>query len=149
MLDESLSRIDQVLERKSLFKRLGAGSSSEIQPIAANIDTLFIVTSCNEEFKESRLERYLALCAEAGAMPVIVLTKADLIDDVDSYVSRARSTQSGVPIETANALDPATLDGVRSWIDGASTVALVGSSGVGKSSLLNSLAGHTLAANGK
>ncbi len=148
VLDESLSRIEQVLERKSLFKRLGAGSSREIQPIAANIDTLFIVTSCNEEFKESRLERYLALCAEAGAMPVIVLTKADLVDDVDAYVSRARRTQAGVPVETANALDPATLDGVRSWIDGASTVALVGSSGVGKSSLLNSLAGHTLAATG-
>ena len=80
--DESLSRIEKILERKSLFKRLGAGESNELQPIAANIDTLFIVTSCNEEFKESRLERYLALCKEAGAMPVIVLSKADLVEDV-------------------------------------------------------------------
>lgn len=149
VLDESFSKINQVLERKSLFKRLGAGRTGEIQPIAANIDILFIVTSCNEEFKESRLERYLALCAEAGAMPVIVLTKADLVDDVDDYVRRARSTQAGVPVETANALDPATLDGVRAWIDSTSTVALVGSSGVGKSTLLNTLAGRSLTATGE
>lgn len=146
VLDESLTRIEQVLERKSLFKRLGAGSGTEIQPIAANIDTLFIVTSCNEEFKESRLERYLALCDEAGAMPVIVLTKIDLTDDADIYINRARSVQAGVPVEIANALDPATLDGIRTWIEDNSTVALVGSSGVGKSTLLNTLAGHSLAA---
>lgn len=149
VLDESLARIEQVLDRKSLFKRLGAGSHNEIQPIAANIDILFIVTSCNEEFKESRLERYLALCAEAGAMPVIVLTKTDIADDTDTFVQRARSVQAGVPIETANALDPNSLDGVRAWIGRTSTAALVGSSGVGKSTLLNTLAGHSLAATGE
>lgn len=149
VLDESLSRIEQVLERKSLFKRLGAGSSNAIQPIAANIDILLIVTSCNEEFKESRLERYLALCAEAGALPVIVLTKADLVDDTHSYVSRACNTQAGVPVKTVNARDPDTLDGVRSWIEKTSTVALVGSSGVGKSTLLNTLAGRSLTATGE
>ena len=146
VLDESLTRIEQVLQRKSLFKRIGAGSSTEIQPIAANIDTLFIVTSCNEEFKESRLERYLTLCVEAGATPVIVLTKTDLTDDTDTYISRARSVQAGVPVETINALDPTTLDGVRAWIDDNSTVALVGSSGVGKSTILNALAENPLAA---
>lgn len=146
VLDESLTKIEQVLERKSLFKRIGAGSGTEIQPIAANIDTLFIVTSCNEEFKESRLERYLTLCAEAGATPVIVLTKTDLTDDTDTYISRARSVQAGVPVETINALDPATLDGVRAWIDDDSTVALVGSSGVGKSTILNALAENSLTA---
>ena len=146
VLDESLTRVEQVLERKSLFKRIGAGRDTKIQPIAANIDTLFIVTSCNEEFKESRLERYLALCNEAGAMPVIVLTKIDLTDDTDSFISRARNVQAGVPVETANALDPTTLDGVRAWIDDYTTVALVGSSGVGKSSLLNALAESSLAA---
>jgi ribosome biogenesis GTPase len=146
VLDESLKRIERVLERKSLFKRVGAGSSTDIQPIAANVDILFIVTSCNEEFKESRLERYLALCAEAGAMPVIVLTKTDLAEDTDAYVRRARSVQPGIAVETANALDPETLDGVRAWIDETSTIALVGSSGVGKSTLLNALAGQLLAA---
>ncbi|WP_432695557.1 ribosome small subunit-dependent GTPase A [Marinobacterium sp. YM272] len=148
VLDASLTRIEQVLERKSLFKRLAAGERNEIQPIAANIDLLFILTSCNEEFKESRLERYLALCAEAGASPVIVLTKADLASDRDSYIQRARSTQAGVPVEAVNALDPSSLDSVRCWIDKTTTVALVGSSGVGKSTLLNSLAGHTLTATG-
>ena len=148
LLDESLSRIEKVLERKSLFKRMGAGAANELQPIAANIDTLFIVTSCNSEFSESRLERYLALCAEAGAMPVIILTKADLVEDADSYIRRARQTQAGIPVEAVNALDPSSLDGVRSWIDRTSTVALVGSSGVGKSTILNTLAGHTLATTG-
>jgi ribosome biogenesis GTPase len=147
VLDESLSRIEHVLARKSLFKRLGAGSAGDIQPIAANIDILFIVTSCNEEFKESRLERYLTLCAEAGAMPVIILTKTDLVEDIDDYVRRARSVQSDVPVETANALDSTTLDGVRAWIDQTATAAIVGSSGVGKSTLLNTLAGHSVAAN--
>jgi ribosome biogenesis GTPase len=146
VLDEQLAKIDRVLERKSLFKRVGAGSDPDYQPIAANIDTLFIVTSCNEEFKESRLERYLSLCNEAGAMPVIVLTKTDLADDTDTYISRARSVQAGVPVETANAVDPDSLAGVRAWLDENATVALVGSSGVGKSTLLNALAGSPLAA---
>jgi ribosome biogenesis GTPase len=146
VLDESLTRIEQVLERKSLFKRIGAGGGTEIQPIAANIDILLIVTSCNEEFKESRLERYLTLCVGAGAMPVIVLTKTDLTNDTDTYICRARSVQAGVPVETTNALDPNTLDGVRTWIDESSTVALVGSSGVGKSTILNALAENSLAA---
>lgn len=145
VMDESLTRVEQVLERKSLFKRIGAGTSTGFQPVAANIDTLFVVTSCNEEFKESRLERYLTLCNEAGAMPVIVLTKTDLTDNTADYVIRARSVQAGVPVETANALDPTTLDGVRAWINDSSTVALVGSSGVGKSTLLNSLTGDSLA----
>jgi ribosome biogenesis GTPase / thiamine phosphate phosphatase len=148
VLNESLSRIERVLERKSLFRRLAAGKNNEIQPIAANIDILFIVTSCNEEFNESRLERYLALCAEAGAIPVIILTKADLVADSNIFVQRARSVQAGVPVETANALDPTSIDGVRAWIDSTSSVALVGSSGVGKSTLLNTLAGHSLAATG-
>lgn len=149
VLDESLSIIEQVLDRKSLFKRIASGKNTEVQPIAANIDTLFILTSCNEEFKESRLERYLALCSEAGAMPVIILTKIDLTNDMDAFVDRARSTQAGVPIETVNALDPATLDGVKAWIDENSTIALVGSSGVGKSTLLNALAGRVLATTSK
>jgi ribosome biogenesis GTPase len=146
VLDESLTRIEEVLERKSLFKRIGAGTTTEFQSVAANIDTVFIVTSCNEEFKESRLERYLALCNEAGAMPVIVLTKVDLTDDTAQYIDRARSVQDTVPVESVNALDPATLNGVRAWISDNATVALVGSSGVGKSTLLNSLAEDSLAA---
>ncbi len=148
ILDETHTRIEQVLERKSLFKRIGSGNTTQFQPIAANIDVVFIVTSCNDEFKESRLERYLALCDEAGAIPVIILTKVDLLDDAGGYIERARSVQSGVAVEVVNALDPSTLDGVKGWIEGNSTIALVGSSGVGKSTLLNALAEDTLAATG-
>lgn len=148
VLDKTRTRIEQVLERKSLFKRIGSGNTTQFQPIAANIDVVFIVTSCNDEFKASRLERYLALCEEAGATPVIILTKVDLADDISSYIERARSVQSGVAVEGVNALDPSTLDGVKGWIGGNATVALVGSSGVGKSTLLNALAGDTLAATG-
>jgi len=148
ILDETRTRIEQVLARKSLFKRIGSGNTTQFQPIAANIDVVFIVTSCNEEFKESRLERYLALCNEAGAIPVIVLTKVDLTDDIESYIERARSVQSGVAVEQVNALDPSTLDGVKGWIGGNATIALVGSSGVGKSTLLNALAEGALAATG-
>jgi ribosome biogenesis GTPase / thiamine phosphate phosphatase len=145
VLDTSLCRIEKVLERKSLFKRLAAGVSTEVQLIAANIDTIFIVTACNEEFNESRLERYLTLCVESGAVPVIVLTKIDVCDEPDLYSDRARSVKANIPVEMVNALDSSSMDGVRAWIDANSTVALVGSSGVGKSTLLNTLAGHTVA----
>ncbi len=148
ILDESLARVEQVLDRKSLFKRIGSGNTTQFQPIAANIDVVFIVTSCNEEFNESRLERYLALCNDAGAMPVIILTKADLTDDTSQFIERARTLQSAVAVEAVSALDPSSLDGVRGWIDNNATIALVGSSGVGKSTLVNALAGDELAATG-
>ena len=135
VLDDQYSRVERVLDRKSIFRRVAAGGKTEIQLIAANIDILFVVTSCNEEFKESRLERYLALAVEAGVIPVVVLTKIDLSDDSDSYAERARSV--GVPVESINALDRNTFDGVIAWIERGSTIALVGSSGVGKSTLLN------------
>lgn len=148
VLDAQRTTVERVLERKSLFRRVAAGEKADVQVIAANIDILFVVTSCNEEFSESRLERYLALAAEAGALPVVVLTKTDLAGDPDSYVDRARCVQSGVAVEPVNALDQEALGGVSAWIEPGSTIALVGSSGVGKSTLLNSLAGHDIAATG-
>lgn len=145
VLDSSSLRIERVLDRKSLFRRVAAGDRVEVQLIAANIDILFIVTSCNEEFKESRLERYLSLASEAGVIPVIVITKIDLTEDVESYVARARKTHAGVAVEAVNALDAHGLDGLKAWIERGITIALVGSSGVGKSTLLNSLAGRVCA----
>lgn len=144
LLGENCENILRLLERKSIFKRIAAGSKVEVQLIAANIDTLFIVTSCNEEFSESRLERYLSLAIEAGVDPVIVLTKIDLTDNVDEFSERVKSVSATAPIETVNALDQSTLSGLKAWITNQSTVALVGSSGVGKSSILNSLAGHSI-----
>ena len=131
VLDQQHARVERVLDRKSLFRRVAAGEKAEIQAIAANIDTLFVVTSCNDEFNESRLERYLALAAETGAFPVVILTKADLSADPDSYADRARRVQAGVAVEPVNALDAASLGGVSAWIENGSTIALVGSSGVG------------------
>ena len=145
VLDDQLSRMERVLDRKSVFRRVAAGEKSDIQLIAANIDILFVVTSCNEDFNESRLERYLALAAESGAIPVVVLTKVDLSTDSDSYTERARSVQFGVSVESINALDKSTLNGVRAWIEPGSTIALVGSSGVGKSTLLNALSESNIA----
>ena len=145
VLDDQFSRIERVLDRKSVFRRVAAGEKAEIQLIAANIDILFVMTSCNDDFNESRLERYLALAAESGAIPVVVLTKVDLSNDSDTYAERARSVQFGVSVESINALDKRTLDGVRAWIQPGSTIALVGSSGVGKSTLLNALAESNIA----
>jgi ribosome biogenesis GTPase len=146
VLDDQCLRVERVLDRKSIFRRIAAGEKTEIQLIAANIDVLFVVTSCNEEFKESRLERYLASAVEAGVIPVVVLTKTDLSGDADAYVERARSVQPGIPVESINALDRSTFDGVKAWIEPGSTIALVGSSGVGKSTLLNTLAKTGIAA---
>jgi ribosome biogenesis GTPase len=146
VLDDQCLRVERVLDRKSIFRRIAAGEKTEIQLIAANIDVLFVVTSCNEEFKESRLERYLALAVEAGVIPVVVLTKTDLSGDADAYVERARSVQPGIPVESINALDRSTFDGVKAWVEPGSTIALVGSSGVGKSTLLNTLAKTGIAA---
>jgi ribosome biogenesis GTPase len=146
VLNHESLRVERVLDRKSVFRRIAAGDKTEIQLIAANIDVLFVVTSCNEEFKESRLERYFALAVEAGVIPVVVLTKIDLTDDAESYVERTRSVHPGVPVESINGLDESTFGGVQAWIERGSTIALVGSSGVGKSTLLNTLAGTTVAA---
>lgn len=143
-LDDSGTRLLRLLERRSIFKRVAAGEKVGLQLIAANIDTLFIVTSCNEDFNESRLERYLALAHEAGVDPVIVLSKADLSDDPDVYRDRASSLQPGLPVEVVNALDEDSLNGLRSWISTGTTIAVVGSSGVGKSTLVNALAGQVL-----
>ncbi len=146
LLDDSRERIERLLERKSLFKRLAAGVSTgqraEIQLIAANVDTLFVVTSCNEEFNESRLERYLALARESKVTPVVILTKSDLTNERSGFMQRTRRLCRTISVEIVNALDAETLAGVRAWISPGQTVALVGSSGVGKSTLLNTLAGR-------
>jgi len=146
VLDPNAAKIERILERKSVFRRMAAGDKAEFQLIAANIDILFVITSCNEDFNESRLERYLAQAVEAGVIPVVVFTKIDLSEETDSYVNRVRRIHPDIPVELVNALDESTFAGVKAWIEPGSTIALVGSSGVGKSTLLNSLAGKTLAA---
>lgn len=130
-----------LLERKTLLKRRSAGPDAVLQLLAANIDTLLVVTSCNEEFNLNRLERYLALAAEAGIDAVVVLTKKDLCADTSVYVEALRQPYPHLPIEVINATDPQDVAVLSGWCASGQTVALVGSSGVGKSTLTNSLRG--------
>lgn len=138
----------RLLGRRSLFKRRGAGAGRRVQLIAANVDTLLIVTSCNADFNIARLERYLALAREAEVTPVVVLTKADLADDSGRYESMARKLMPGLLVECLDARDPEAVAVLAAWCGKGQTVALVGSSGVGKSTLVNTLTGSELATSG-
>lgn len=131
----------QRLERKSLFKRRAPGHDRQVQMIAANVDTAFIVTSCNQDFNVARLERYIALAFEADATPVILLTKADLTEDVDRYLSQARAISDQVPALAVDALSDTVATALATWCKPRQTIAFMGSSGVGKSTLVNSLSG--------
>ena len=132
-------RIERVLDRKSVFKRKAAGHAAKVQLIAANIDTLFIVTSCNQDFNLSRLERYLALAIDSGAVPVLLLTKIDLCDDADSYLEQVQELRSDIETVLLNSKDMESTKQLSPWCGTGKTIALVGSSGVGKSTLINTL----------
>ena len=142
LLDGEGKRIFHRLERASLFRRRAPGTDRREQLIAANVDTLFVVSSCNQDFNEARLERYLAIGRDAGVMSIIVLTRADLCDDTGEYVRRASALASGLVVEAVNALDRNSLQGIEAWLGTGQTVALLGSSGVGKSTLTNTLMGE-------
>lgn len=127
------------LERRSLFQRRVAGSAAP-QPVAANVDTLFVVTCCNAEFNPARLERYLALANQAGTTAVILLTKADLAEDLARYEAEARALQRDIDVVTLHPKSEEAIGALARWCGVGRTVALVGSSGVGKSTLVNTLA---------
>jgi ribosome biogenesis GTPase len=127
------------LERRTLLQRRTEGAQAR-QLIAANVDTMFIVTSCNDDFNPARLERYLALVNEAGITAVIVLTKLDQVRDAGGYLAQAEALQRDLPVVALNARAPDAADRLSPWCGPGQTVALVGSSGVGKSTLLNNLA---------
>jgi ribosome biogenesis GTPase len=131
------------LDRVTLLRRRTEQSRGS-QLIAANVDTLFIVTSCNEDFNLARLERYLALANEAGTEPVIVLTKIDKCEASESYLAKALELQRDVQVVLVNAKNSNAADALLPWCGDGQTVALVGSSGVGKSTLLNTLANKSL-----
>lgn len=141
LLDASNGRPRRLLNRKSLFKRRAAGTVPRPQLIAANVDTLFIVSSCNQDFNVARLERYLAVAREAEATPVVVLTKADLAATPTAFAEDARRLAAGLLVEVLDARDPEAVDVLRPWCGRGQTVALLGSSGVGKSTLVSTLTG--------
>lgn len=128
------------LERKTVLQRRTEGRNGQ-QLAAANVDTLFIVTSCNADFNPARLERYLVMANQSGANPVLVLTKADTVDDAQRFVDEAAGLQRDLPVVTVNARAPDAAAALAPWCGIGETVALVGSSGVGKSTLVNTLAG--------
>ena len=139
----------RLLDRKSLFQRRAAGTGRDVQLIAANVDTVFVVTSCNRDFNVARLERYVALAFEAGVEPVIVATKADLADDADHFATTAAAVSAAVPAVVLDALGLEPKEKLAPWCKPGRTLAFLGSSGVGKSTLVNALAGRTAAATGE
>ena len=148
LIDSATGQPQKLLERKSLFSRRAAGNDAKLQLIAANIDTIFIVTSCNQDFNLSRLERYLALAMETKVDPVLILTKADLVDNAPSYLQQAKDLNPNLAGETVNALESTSVAALAPWCGTGQTIALVGSSGVGKSTLINTLSGASVQATG-
>ena len=144
LLDAATGVPVRLMERRSVFKRKAAGTGRRVQLIAANVDTLIVVTSCNQDFNVARLERYLALAREADVTPLVVLTKADLVDDAGPYLAAARALMPGLLAEALDARQPAVAAVLGPWCGPGQTVALVGSSGVGKSTLVNALLGTTV-----
>ena len=144
LIDGDPPQVTRRLDRLGLFQRRAAGTGGAIQLIAANVDTLFIVTSANRDFNVARLERYLAIAHDAAAFPVIVITKADTVESVDEFVAEASSLSPGLLVEARDARRPDQVEVLRPWCEEGQTVALLGSSGVGKSTLTNTLTGEHL-----
>src|ERR1044071_1540771 len=142
--EEGKATIHAVLPRKSKFVRKVAGSRTEEQIVGANIDTVFLVTSLNQDFNLRRLERYLVVALESGARPVIVLSKADLCDQVEEQLAEIQTVAKGVPVHAISVLQQGGLDELTPYFRKGETVALLGSSGVGKSTLINHLIGRDL-----
>ena len=143
VLADDTHRVVRKLTPKSSLSRRAAGTNTAVQYIANNVDTLFIVSSCNADFNEARLERYLALSREAEVSPVILLTKADLSDQVVQLQTTAQSLMSQLTVLPLNATDSNVGNVLEPWCGVGQTVALVGSSGVGKTTILNALTNGT------
>ncbi len=141
LLDRDRPRSSHVLARKSLVRRRAPGTDRKAQLIAANIDTVFVVTSCNEDFNIARLERYIALTFEAEIEPVIVLTKTDLVADPQPYIDAASTASDRVAVVALDARGDEPAKALADWCKPGRTVAFFGSSGVGKSTLINALSG--------
>jgi ribosome biogenesis GTPase len=138
--------IHAVLPRRTKFSRKAAGAETKEQVVAANVDVVFLVSALAGDLNARRLERYLALGWESGAEPAVVLTKADLCEDVTAALAEIEGIALGVPVHAVSNLTGEGLDELGPYFAGGRTIAVLGSSGVGKSTLINRLAGRDLQA---
>ena len=139
---DSDARIHAVLPRFSRFSRRAAGDTTEEQIVAANINIVFLVGGLDGDFNPRRIERYLAVAWESGATPVVVLNKADLVEDPARHVAEVEGVAPGVRVHAVSAKQPETIEILRQYVPSGRTAALLGSSGVGKSTIANRLVGH-------
>ncbi len=138
------SQIIATLPRRTFFSRREPGSIPRDQAVAANFDCVFIMQSLNMDFNPKRLERYLTLAWQSGAAPVILLTKADLVDDYWEFLTRVERVAAGVNTHVVSAHTGFGLERLNAYLQPGKTVVFLGSSGVGKSSLVNALAGEEI-----
>lgn len=138
--------IHHILRRKSIFTRKTAGTANAEQIIAANIDVVFICMSLNADFNLRRVERYLTIAWDSMATPVIVLTKSDLCDDLQQKMNEIATVSPGVDVVACSSENEYGRQAVNAYIKQGKTIAFIGSSGVGKSTLINRLMGHDILA---
>lgn len=142
--EDGLALIHNVLPRKSSFSRKAAGTRIEEQVVAANIDVVFLVMGLDGDFNPRRLERYLTVAWQSGALPVVVFNKVDVCCDLEAKLSSTRSITTGADIEVVSAKTDATLAPLERHLKVGQTAALLGSSGAGKSTIINRLAGSEI-----
>jgi ribosome biogenesis GTPase / thiamine phosphate phosphatase len=146
-VDVERAIVEAVLPRRTHISRKEVWQSVREQVLAANIDVAFLVQALPFDFNVRRLERYLAMAWESGAQPVVLLTKVDLVDDVQPYLDEVEAVTLGAcPVHTASAVTGEGIEELRPWLQPNKTAVLLGSSGVGKSTIVNALAGEELLA---
>ena len=140
--DQGDSTILSVCERKSFLKRPDQSKTGVMQYMAANVDYCFIVTSLNEEYNYKRIARYVSIVLSGGAVPVVILTKADLCGDVDRFVREAGQISDKVRVHAVSAMHRTGLENLKEYMTPGTTICLMGSSGTGKSTLINAVIGE-------
>jgi len=142
VLLNSQKQFIRLLQRKSCFSRKAAGSKLKKQLIAANVDIAFIVSSMNDDFNLNKIERFLSVAYEAGALPVILLSKRDQVEEPEKFVAAVQALDSRLIVQAMNCLASESKSTLSPWLNEGTTIVMLGSSGVGKSTLINTLLGE-------